>query len=197
LVIEEVTGQPLAVALEQRVFQPLELQGTSLPSGPELPKPHPEGYTRQTINGRLGDATFNTPTATWAGGGIVSTVRDLLRAAPMFAIGRPLLGPATQRERLDWVTFPPNSPLQQYGVGVFDFDGWIGHNGGIPGFTTIAWHLPQQRMSLVVSVNSDIRRGPTDPHYAYEPASEIAHRLTRILSPHHVAPPAVQVTADG
>ena len=123
---------------------------------------------------------------------MVSTVRDLLRAAPMFATGRPLLDPASQAERLDWVTFPPNSPIQQYGIGLLGFDGWIGHNGGIPGYTAIAWHLPQRDLSLVVLVNSDIHRGPTEPGYAYEPASDLAHLITQILTPNHVAPGAVK-----
>jgi D-alanyl-D-alanine carboxypeptidase len=192
-VIEQVTGEPLADVLTERVFAPLGLRESSLPSERWLPKPFALGYTRQTVNGRLGDATYATPTATWAAGGMVSTVPDLLRAAPMFATGRPLLGAASQAERLDWVSFPPNSPLQRYGIGLLDFDGWIGHNGGIPGYTTIAWHLPQRDLSLVVAVNSDITRGPTLPDYAYEPASELAHRLTKILTPNHVAAGAVKL----
>jgi D-alanyl-D-alanine carboxypeptidase len=193
MVIQKVTGEPLAVALKQRVFTPLGLRETSLPSKRPLPKPFAAGYTYQTLNGRLGDATLNTPTATWAAGGIVSTVPDLLKAAAMFGTGRPLLSAATQRQREHWVRFAPNSPQQRYGIGVFDFDGWIGHNGGIPGYTAIAWYLPQRHLSLVVAVNSDIRLGPKQPDYAYEPASEIAHLLTRVLSPDHVAPAAVKV----
>jgi D-alanyl-D-alanine carboxypeptidase len=193
IVIQKVTGQPLAAALRQRVFAPLGLRGTSLPSKGLLPKPFAAGYTYQTLNGRLGDATFNTPTATWAAGGIVSTVPDLLKAARMFGTGRPLLSTATQREREHWVGFPPNSPHQRYGLGVFDFSGWIGHNGGIPGYTAIAWYLPRQQLSLVVAVNSDIHLGTKLPEYAYEPASEIAHLLTRVLSPGHVGPAAVKV----
>lgn len=193
LVIERVTGEPLAIALQRGIFRPLRMCGSSLPSEPRLPKPFPYGYTHQTLNHRLGDATYNTPTATWAAGGMVSTVRDLLRAAPTFGTGRPLLSSTTQREREQWVGFPPNSRIQQYGIGVFRFNGWIGHNGGIPGYTAIDWYLPQKRLSLVVSVNSDIHVGPRRADYAYEPASDIAHDLTRILSPRHVAPSAVKV----
>jgi D-alanyl-D-alanine carboxypeptidase len=193
MVIQKVTGQSLAAALKGRVFAPLGLRGTSLPSKRALPNPFAAGYTYQTLNGRLGDATLNTPTATWAAGGIVSTVPDLLKAARMFGTGRPLLSAATQREREHWVAFPPNSPQQRYGIGVFDFAGWIGHNGGIPGYTAIAWYLPQRHLSLVVAVNSDIHLGTSLPNYAYEPASEIGHLLTRILSPGHVAPAAVKV----
>jgi D-alanyl-D-alanine carboxypeptidase len=193
IVIEQVTGEPLWRALRGAVFRPLGLRGTSLPSIRPLPKPYAAGYTYQTLNERLGDATFNTPTATWAAGGIVSTVPDLLKAARMFGTGRPLLTAASQRQRTDWVEFPPNAPRQRYGLGVFEFDGWIGHNGGIPGYTAIAWYLPKQKLSLVVSVNSDIHLGARLPNYAYEPASEIAHFLTEIISPNHVAPAAVKV----
>jgi D-alanyl-D-alanine carboxypeptidase len=196
MVIQQVTGEPLSRALRNRVFRPLGLRGTSLPSFRTMAKPYASGYTYQTLNERLGDATFNTPTATWAAGGIVSTVPDLLKAARMFGTGRPLLSSASQRQRTRWVSFPPNSPRQRYGIGVFDFDGWIGHNGGIPGYTAIAWYLPQRHLSLVVSVNSDIHVGAKLPNYAYEPASEIAHYLTRILSPDHVAPMAVKVSGS-
>jgi D-alanyl-D-alanine carboxypeptidase len=196
LVIEDVTGEPLSRALRDRVFRPLGLRGTSLPSSRTMDKPYAAGYTYQTLNERLGDATFNTPTATWAAGGMVSTVPDLLKAARMFGTGKPLLTPASQRQRTEWVRFPPNAPLQRYGIGVFDFDGWIGHNGGIPGYTAIAWYLPARHLSLVVSVNSDIHVGAKLPNYAYEPASEIAHYLTRILSPDHVAPMAVKVSGS-
>ena len=196
LVIEQVTEQPLHVALRQRVLRPLGMGQTSLPSLRRLPRPFSRGYTRQTANGALGEATRNTPTATWAGGGMVSTAADLTTAARLFGTGEPILDRRSQREREEWVGLPPNSPEQRYGIGVFDFNGWIGHNGGIPGYTTIAWYLPAKRMSLVVAVNSDIHRGPTDPSYAYEPASALASRLTRILSPRHVAPPAVKVSAE-
>jgi len=193
LVVERVEGAPLADVLERRILGPLGMRESSLPSSARLPRPFPKGYTRQTANRRLGDATFNTPTATWAAGGMVSTVGDLLRAAPMLGAGRPLLDEGTMRERRRWATFPPNARIQRYGFGVFDFNGWIGHNGGIPGYTTIAWNLPAKGMSLVVSVNSDIHVGKKDPDYAYEPASEVASELTRILTPGNVAPEAVKV----
>jgi D-alanyl-D-alanine carboxypeptidase len=193
IVIQKVTGESLASALRKRVFRPLRLTGSSLPSVDSLPKPFAAGYTEQNLNGWFGEATHNTPTATWAAGGMVSTVPDLLKAARLFGTGKPLLGPAAQRQRTDWVNFPPNYPGQRYGLGVFDFRGWIGHNGGIPGYTAISWYLPQAHLALVVSVNSDIHVGRTLPNYAYEPASEIGHLLTRILTPGHVAPAAVKV----
>jgi D-alanyl-D-alanine carboxypeptidase len=197
LVIQQVTGEPLAAALRKRVFGPLGLSGTSLPSSERLPAPFAAGYTEQSVSERFTEATYNTPTATWAAGGLVSTVPDLLKAARLFGTGKPLLSEASQRERTDWVRFPPNHRGQLYGLGLFDFNGWIGHNGGIPGYTAIAWYLPQEKLALAVSVNSDIHVGRSVTGYAYEPASEIGHVITRILTPGHVAPSAVKVAAGG
>lgn len=196
VVIQQVTGEPLAAALRKRVFEPLGLRGTSLPSSDRLARPFAAGYTEQTVSGHFAEATYNTPTATWAAGGLVSTVPDLLKAARLFGTGKPLLSRSSQRERTDWVRFPPNHPGQLYGLGLFDFNGWIGHNGGIPGYTAIAWYLPEKKLALAVSVSSDIHVGRSVPGYAYEPASEIGHVITRILTPRHVAAGAVKVAAS-
>jgi D-alanyl-D-alanine carboxypeptidase len=192
LVIQRVTGRSLGAVLRDRVFKPLGMRDTSLPSTSALPRPFANGYTLATINGRLGDRTFDSATATWAAGGVVSNVPDLLRATRLFGTGRPLINAASQREREQWVRLPPNSRLQRYGIGLLNFSGWIGHNGGIFGYTTVAWYLPPERLSLVVAVNSDIHVGKTKPDYAYESAAELAHVITKILTPRHVAPRAVK-----
>ncbi|MBN9622458.1 MAG: beta-lactamase family protein [Actinobacteria bacterium] len=64
---------------------------------------------------------------------------------------------------------------------------------GIPGYTAISWYLPQEHLALAVSVNSDIHVGRSLPNFAYEPASETGHLVTRVLPPGHVAPAAVKV----
>ena len=192
MVIQKLTGLPLATVLRDRVFKPLGMHDTSLPSTAAMPRPFANGYSYQAFNGRLTDATFYSPTAAWAAGAVISNVPDLLRATRLFGTGRPLLSATTQRMRQQWVTLPPNSRIQRYGIGLLNFSGWIGHNGGLPGYTTIAWYLRQQHLSLVVSVNSDIHLGPTKADYAYESACEIAHVITKIITPGHVAPRAVK-----
>jgi D-alanyl-D-alanine carboxypeptidase len=193
LVIQKVTGRSLAAVLRDRVFSPLGMRHTSLPSSPALPRPYPNGYTHQTVTRRLGDATFYTPSALWAAGGMVSDVPDMLRAVRMFGTGRPLLSSASQRQREQWVRLPPNSRIQRYGIGLFDFNGWIGHNGGVPGYTTVAWYLPSQRLSLVVFVNSDIHLGRSRRGYLFDPAPGIAHAVTEIISPSNVAPSGIKL----
>lgn len=61
---------------------------------------------------------------------MISDLRDLRRWARIVATGT-LLSPQTQRERLTML--PTGFPGTSYGLGIFDSDGWIGHNGSIPG----------------------------------------------------------------
>ena len=65
-----------------------------------------------------------------------------------------------------------------YGFAVFDANGWIGHNGDIPGNTTVAAYLPERDATLVVFANSD---APKDPA-----ADQLATTVTEILVPDHV-----------
>jgi D-alanyl-D-alanine carboxypeptidase len=95
----------LATVLRDSVFKPLGMRDTSLPSTSAMPRPFATGYSRQS---RLTDATFYTPTAPWAAGGVISNIYDLLRATRLFGTGRPLLSAATQRMREQWVKLPPN-----------------------------------------------------------------------------------------
>jgi hypothetical protein len=59
-----------------------------------------------------------------------STLDDLRRWAPALANGT-LLEPATQDKRLTWVDLAPGI---QYGLGIQNANGLVGHNGAIPGF---------------------------------------------------------------
>ncbi|MGH9271489.1 MAG: serine hydrolase domain-containing protein, partial [Ilumatobacteraceae bacterium] len=77
LMIEAVTGQDYADVLAERVFEPLELDNTSLPTGTELPEPFLHGYALDD-DGQLEDqSTLVSAGYAWASGGMVSTPADL------------------------------------------------------------------------------------------------------------------------
>ncbi|MYT22411.1 serine hydrolase, partial [Streptomyces sp. SID7760] len=75
---------------------------------------------------------------------------------------------------------PTGHPGLGYGLGIADFAGWIGHNGELPGYETIAVRLPQDRATLVIIVNSDV-----DGKFG-NLSSLVANRITKIVSPKHV-----------
>ncbi|OKK18480.1 beta-lactamase [Streptomyces sp. CB00455] len=178
LVVEKVTGKPLASSINDRVVGPAGLRHTLFPTGAEFPAPHAHGYTNQTASGKTEDATDWNPSWGWAAGAMISDLADLRSWAKTLATGT-LLTPATQAERLK-VSPAGNLPDTGYGLGIFDVDGWIGHNGSLPGYESLTVYLPQSRATLVVLLNTDIS------FEGSEPSSLFGEAITRIVTPDHL-----------
>ncbi|MFI6084961.1 serine hydrolase domain-containing protein [Streptomyces sp. NPDC051217] len=177
LVIEKVSGHRLADFIHERVLGPARLHHTLFPEGPEFPAPHPRGYTDQTLSGEAADATRWNPSWAWAAGAMISDLHDLRRWAPIVATGK-LLSPETQRQRLK--TLPTGFPGTTYGLGIFKTNGWIGHNGSIPGYETVTVYLPSKKATLVIMINTDIQ------YQGQEPSTLLARAITTIATPDNV-----------
>ncbi|MGY4391203.1 serine hydrolase domain-containing protein [Streptomyces virginiae] len=191
LLVEKVAGQPLHTYLEQHVLEPAGLDATSLPTGAEIASPFVHGYTNFTPDGATVDASTWNPSWAWAAGAMISTMDDLHSWVPTLVTGKlpdgdRLLEPATQAQRVRML--PTGHPDIGYGLGIAELDGWIGHNGELPGYETIAVRLPQARATMVIVVNSDV-----DGKFG-NLSSLIANTVTKIVTPEHVwgLPPAAQ-----
>lgn len=177
LVVEKVTGRSLADVIRDRVLRPSHLHRTLFPFGAEFPSPHPHGYTNQTLTGETVDATDWNPSWGWAAGAMISNLRDLRVWAKDLATGT-LLSPATQAERLK--TLPTGFPGTAYGLGIFDSNGWIGHNGSLPGYESVTVYLPEEDATLVVLLNTDSLHG------GQEPSTLLAKAITTVATPGHI-----------
>jgi D-alanyl-D-alanine carboxypeptidase len=179
LVVEQVSGLPLPEYIRQRITEPLGLEHTFFPTDNSFPQPHPEGYT-QGEDGTDIVATDFDPSWGWAAGAMISTLEDLRVWGRAVATGT-LLSPATQAQRLQTVPSPDFAPGVGYGLGILNAEGWIGHNGSIPGYQNLTLYLPQQKTTLVVLLNSD----KPAPGIAV-PSSAFGTAITRVISPDHV-----------
>ncbi|MEU9607316.1 serine hydrolase domain-containing protein [Streptomyces sp. NPDC048057] len=177
LVVEEVTGLPLDRYVQKNVLDPAHLDDTLFPTDARFPSPHAHGYTDQTASGQIEDATDWNPSWGWAAGAMISTLEDLRSWAKTLATGT-LLTPATQAERLK--TGPTTIPGAGYGLGIFNVQGWIGHNGSLPGYESLTLYLPEERATLVVLLNTDVTHDQT------EPSTLFGQAVTRIVTPDHV-----------
>ncbi|WP_264012866.1 serine hydrolase domain-containing protein [[Mycobacterium] manitobense] len=173
MVIERVTGQRLGDYLAQHVTGPLGLTHTSFPANGAMPQPYTHGYA-ETPDGEPVDTTLWNPSVAWAAGAMISTYRDLRAWAPAVARGALLL-PWTHRER----TARPSeaAPGIGYMFALADFHGWIGHNGDIPGYQTVAVYLPERDATLVVMVNSDVSESAS---------TKLAEAVTTVATPGNV-----------
>lgn len=183
LVIEKVTGHRLGQVIDRRILRPAGLHATLFPRGAEFPEPHPHGYTDQTPSGAVADSTDWNPSWAWAAGAMISNLHDLRRWAEIVATGK-LLSPETQAQRLK--TLPTGFPGTTYGLGIFETNGWIGHNGSIPGYETVTVHLPARKATLVIMINTD-----TTTSQGQEPSTVVARAITAVATPDHVYDGAV------
>ncbi|MFD3572764.1 serine hydrolase domain-containing protein [Streptomyces sp. NPDC058644] len=177
MVIEKVTGHRLADVVHHRVLHPANLRHTLFPQGNEFPHPHPRGYTDQTLTGAVADATNWNPSWAWAAGAMISNLHDLRLWAKSVATGQ-LLSPETQKQRLK--TLPTGFPGTTYGLGILKTNGWIGHNGSIPGYETVTVYLPSQKATLVIMMNTDITTG------GQEPSTLLARAITTAATPKNI-----------
>src|SRR6266487_4356808 len=173
LLIEQITHMPVEKVFQQRIFRPLGMHNTLLPplSSAAIPNPHPIGYFFETSNAAAPlDVTSWNPSWGWTAGSAISTLHDLKIWAKALETGT-LLSAATQKERLTWVKFPGATWIGHfygYGLGIADFGGMIGHDGGLPGFQSFMGYLPQKRATIVVLTNLDPAPDGSEPADALE-----------------------------
>ncbi|WP_329468090.1 serine hydrolase domain-containing protein [Streptomyces sp. NBC_01431] len=177
LVVEKVGGMPLHDIITQKVLKPAGLNHTVFPTGAEFPNPHAQGYTNQTLSGKVENSTDWNPSWAWAAGAMISNLPDLKSWAHTLATGT-LLSAKTQAARLRFLPTP--IPGAGYGLGILNVQGWIGHNGSLPGYETLTVYLPEAKATMVVVLNTDIL------HNNIEPSTLFGQAITRIVSPGHV-----------
>ncbi|WP_256107784.1 serine hydrolase [Streptomyces sp. ODS05-4] len=177
LVIEKVGGQPLGTYLKQQVYEPLELDETSFPTDARIPAPYSQGYSDFTKDGGTTAATHWNPSWAWAAGAMISDLDDLRAWVPALADGR-LLTPATQEQRLDFG--PTGYPDVSYGLGIMRVKGWIGHNGDLPGYESLAVKLPSEDATMVILVNSDV------DYRGASLSTLLGRAVTSVVTPEHV-----------
>ena len=156
LVAEVAGGEPIATALRKRVFEPLGMTSTYYSDETSLRTPFAEGYIDLNGISNFAVGTLVSPTVAGAAGAVVSTAGDALRFVEALAAGD-LVSTASHAARLTTVPasrvrLPGESFDIEYGLGVLVGDGWIGHDGAIPGYETDAY-AKLDVGSVVVLVN--------------------------------------------
>ncbi|WP_203581896.1 serine hydrolase domain-containing protein [Microbacterium hibisci] len=161
MVIEQVLGQPIAEVFDERLFAPLGMEASVYPGdSPAIDEPHLRGITVQgQPDDTPVDATDWSPSFGSTAGEVVSTLDDLTLWAHALFTGEGVLTPELQQLRRDSILSapPPNTPEGGYGLGWGQRpDGWWGHSGTIPGFTTSVFHSYDEEATIIVVTSSDI-----------------------------------------
>lgn len=162
LVAAAVSGRTYSQVLRERVFGPLRMSRTSLPTGFLLPSPHVHGYELSPPDSAEDVTTLLSMSGAWASGGIQSTATDLNRFIRGY-VGRKLFNRPVQTEQLRFVkghSEPPGPGINSAGLGIFRYKtgcGTVyGHTGNLPGYTQFTAATLDGSRSVTVSANARV-----------------------------------------
>ncbi|MFG2616374.1 serine hydrolase domain-containing protein [Streptomyces sp. NPDC048507] len=168
LIVQKVTGRPLAEEIDRRVIKPAGLRDTYFPAPGEkgIRGPHPHGYRREAPGGPLRDVTRIDPSGAWAAGQMVSTNADLNRFFTAVLDGSLLKEPQLTQMR---TTVPIGDTGAGYGLGIMSRPlscGGVywGHGGDIAGFETRGGVTEAGHRAVAIAVTSVPPDGPPTKH---------------------------------
>lgn len=155
-VIEKASGLTFEAYMQEKVWGPAGMKETRLEHPPEIVP----NRARQYLRGGDGPGVVNAPYADlsikWAGGGIISTVEDLLRFHIALDEGK-----LVRRETLEQMYTPAtlnDGSKIDYALGwriQTDQQGrrWISHSGGATGGSTFLLRDPERKLAVAIMCN--------------------------------------------
>jgi CubicO group peptidase (beta-lactamase class C family) len=159
LIVEQLSGQPYARFLHDRVFAPLGMRGTvAYEAGVSTVPNRAYGYSLRA-NGVVRTDQSST-SAVLGDGGVYSSLRELIIWDRALDAGTLLT-----RAELEQAWMPArltNGPMTRYGFGWFtereNGSLRLSHHGETSGFTNFILKYPERRLTVIVLTN---RRGGT------------------------------------
>ena len=158
IIIESLSGQPLAAVLEQTIFSPAGMDSCYLETSATFGMNIVRGYDLDDDDNLI-DVTEINDGVGLGDGGVVCTVSSLVRFLPALLAGD-ILGAAMLDAMLESV---PNSEGAPYGLGIavqtdseFGFGElgfMVGHDGATSGFQTVLIYLPDEALSVAALSN--------------------------------------------
>ncbi|HEV7565290.1 MAG TPA: serine hydrolase domain-containing protein, partial [Microbacteriaceae bacterium] len=157
LTIEKLTGRTLASELERRIFRPLRLRHTTLPSTNRPSGRYAHGYT-DDFGKKHQDVSILSPSILWAAGGIISTPAEIAAFYRALFQGRLLPLALVRQMQTREVDVPQSRGRQSIGLGLFRAQlpctaSW-GYNGDLPGYTTQSFSSADGRRQAVIAINA-------------------------------------------
>ncbi|MGW6569199.1 serine hydrolase domain-containing protein [Streptomyces sp. NPDC054975] len=162
MLIEKITGQPVAQEYQRRIFTPLGLRNTSyVHPDTRIAGLQVRGYLHPDEAGApLVDSTEQTVSWAQSAGAVISTTEDLNTFTTALMRGR-LLSPR-MLDAMTTVTPTDATNTRFYGLGLRRYDlscgaQVYGHTGTVQGFYTYAFATRDGRRSLAAMANTSNR----------------------------------------
>jgi CubicO group peptidase (beta-lactamase class C family) len=208
LALEQMTGQPLEVALEEQVLGPLGLRNTVARATPEISEPVLHAFSserRQALGIPAGtrfyeESTYWDPSWTLAKGAIQTTdIVDVTTTAGAVGEGT-LLSPESHQAQIAPDLLGFGSPLKgcpnchtldetySYGLGVVLSGDWILQNPLFAGYGAVAGYLPAEKIAVAVATTFGEGAFDEQGTYRHRSFQDIFAAIGTHLAPDHPVP---------
>ncbi len=177
-IIEVVTHDTVGNQIRKRLIEKLGLTETVFPDTVSMPTPYAHGYDTNAKGNWDDVSELVPPSITWAAGAMISTVPDMARWVKAYVSGT-TNSAKSQRDRLQCPPIAANTKMA-FGMGVGSSAGWYGYTGGLPGYHTAAYYLPEKDITVIAFVTAQ-REKPFPGA-----ANCIARDISRIITPKNV-----------
>lgn len=153
MIIEAATGKSYEENLQERIFEPLELENTFLVNGQPEPGLLPQGYLQSPFDYTTGEWNLSQG---WSAGAVVSDAEDMAVFLKTLFSSELFQDPAT----VDLMLAPAQPDFEQfsdsfyYGHGMFYKNGLLGHGGQALGFQSDVGYFPDEDVTIVIWGNS-------------------------------------------
>ncbi|HSL20384.1 MAG TPA: serine hydrolase [Vicinamibacterales bacterium] len=160
-IIEKVSGLKYERFLATRIFEPLGLRRTMYGHPDTIVPRRVRGYSLGPAG--LANAKFISMTQPFSAGALLSNVDDLVRWSAALHGGKVVPPESLRRMRSAFALTNGRSSRYGYGLSVGEYEGHdvAEHGGGIPGFSCMLVHLPED--DLTVAVLSNLIAEPPRP----------------------------------
>lgn len=151
VILGVVTGKNWKNLIQDRLLTPLGLTETFIPTGPTawmLPEPWSHGFGGAWFDPTIdADQTAINPALFGAAGMMVSNTENIQRWGQALRDGYGLSPEmhAFHKDPANYEYYPydfEGPSIFGYGLGQFQLDGWFGHDGSVPGFSTNCMYEP-------------------------------------------------------
>lgn len=186
LIIEKVAGMPYGDFVQKRLFEPLGMRDSHYCDERKIVKNRAHGYDMSP--GGLTLKAYLDHTYPYAAGSLCSTAGDLLTWLRSLHGGK-VLPERAYRSLITPDTLDDGAPVRYAkGLGIYSLAGHraIEHAGGINGYLSSTIWLPDEKMAVVVLVNT---AGPVSP-------DAIAVSIVEIVLGRKPEAAAVALTSD-
>lgn len=179
LIIEKITGNKLEDEIQNRIIKPLKLENTTMPeTDPGMPCPYLHGYQPDDSGGWKDATVTYNPSLAWAAGSIISNLSDMKKWVKDYVTGT-TNSKETQKERMECVETGKDNV--KFGLGIVCTGGWYGYTGGLDGYNTAVYYLPEKDATVIAFIGS--KRDKPEPGVA----NVMLREITKILFPENIA----------